>query len=88
MGSSGVDVSQVGWGIRGGPQAVLLQHLLVGFGVKVCPPHQHLGDRGTSTTSMILDRFSTTESDNVTLKLQAIESMGNTGSMCSHETPT
>lgn len=42
VGSSGVDVSQVGRGVRGGPPAVLLQDVSVGFGVKVCPPHQHL----------------------------------------------
>lgn len=44
VGRSGVDVSHVRWGIGGGPSAVLLQDILVGFGVKVCPPHQHLGE--------------------------------------------
>jgi len=43
VGSSGVDVRQVGGGVRGGPPAVLLQDVPVGSGVQVCPPHQHLG---------------------------------------------
>lgn len=51
VGSSGVDVSKVGRGIRGGPPAVLLQDFLVRFGVKVRPPHQHLVFQGTRITS-------------------------------------
>lgn len=67
MGSSGMDVSHVGRGIGGGPPAVLLQDVLVRFGVKVCPPHQHLRDRGTSTTSMTkFLRLSTTEKKSLT----------------------
>lgn len=51
MGHSGVDVGHVRWRVGGGPPAVLLQDILVGFGVKVCPPHQHLGvEESTSVT--------------------------------------
>lgn len=43
------DVSHVGKGVRGRPAAVLLQDVLVGFGVEIGPPQQHLTDEGTGT---------------------------------------
>ena len=85
VGSSGVDVCHMWWWIGGGPPAVLLQDVLVGFGVKVCPPHQHLGNQGTSKSFKTQVQFST-----IKLKQKPWNDklLREWGTLCKYETPT